>query len=323
MPPRLFCVLLMEKRCETAYLWTMPLRDDNLFDEDFLARLEHVRLQMRKRFAGTLRAERRSRRTGSSLEFVDFRNYVPGDDPRRIDWSIYGRIERLMMKLFEEEEDLDVGILIDCSASMRWSPRGALYSTKFALARRLAAALAYFALHGLDHVALWLFDSTLRSESGHYRGTRAFHDVLRFLAADPGGTGTDLSTSLGRFGRSRRRRGLAIVLSDCLDPAGYERGLSALVGRHFAVHLVHVMDPGECDPIESGDLVLRDCESAEEMTATANASLRRIYRQEVERFREDLRSWCTSHNAGYSFIVANADFDDIILRILRRDGLVR
>ena len=313
----------MEKLRETAYLWAMPFGEDKLFDEDFLTRLEHVRLQMRKRFAGALRAERRSRRTGSSLEFVDFRNYVPGDDPRRIDWSIYGRIERLMMKLYEEEEDLDVGILIDCSASMRWSPRGASHSTKFTLARRLAAALAYFALHGLDHVALWFFDSTLRGESGHYRGTRAFHDVLRFLRTSPAGRGTDLAASLSQFGRSRRRRGLAVVLSDCLDTVGYERGLSALVGRHFAVHLVHIMDPGECDPDESGDLMLQDCESGEEMTVTANPSLRRIYREEVDRFRDNVRSWCTRHNAGYSFITAGADFDDIVLRVLRRDGLVR
>jgi uncharacterized protein (DUF58 family) len=301
----------------------MPDSDD-LFDAQFLTRLEHVRLQMRKRFAGTLHAERRSRRTGSSLEFADFRNYVPGDDPRRIDWSIYGRIERLIMKLYEEEEDLDVGILIDCSASMHWSSRGAaVHSTKFALARQLAAALAYFALHGLDHVALWFFDATLRAESGHYRGKTAFHDVLRFLRASPNGGRTDLSGSLERFGRNRRRRGLAIVLSDCLDADGYQRGLSALVGRHFALHLVHVMDPAECNPTESGDLTLRDCESAEEVTLTASAALRRIYSEEVERFREEVRSWCARHNAGYSFIISDADFDDIILRVFRRDGLVR
>ena len=180
---------------------------------------------------------------GSSLEFADFRNYVPGDDPRRIDWSIYGRIERLMMRLYEEEEELDVGILIDCSASMHWQESGAIHSAKFVLARHLAAALAYFALHGLDHVALWYFDATLRAESGRYRGIPAFHEVLRFLRANPGGGGTDLSSSLERFGRGRRRRGMAIVLSDCLDPSGYERGLSALVGRHFAVHLVHISGP--------------------------------------------------------------------------------
>ena len=301
----------------------MSLSDDDLFDTRFLSRLEQVRLQVRKRFAGTLRAERRSRRPGSSLEFADFRNYVPGDDPRRIDWSIYGRVERLVMKLYEEEEDLDVGILIDCSASMHWRPPDALHVTKFSLARQLAAALAYFALHGLDHVALWFFDSALRAESGHYRGKTAFHEVLRFLRAKPTGGGTDLSASLERFGRSRRRRGLAIVLSDCLDAEGYERGLSALVGRHFALHLVHVMDPAECDPITSGDLTLRDCESAEEMTLTASAALRRIYREEVDRFRDAVRSWCARHNAGYSFIIADADFDDVILRIFRRDGLVR
>ncbi len=301
----------------------MPRGDDNLFDGDFLTRLEQVRLQMRKRFAGTLRAERRSRRTGSSLEFADFRNYVPGDDPRRIDWSIYGRIERLVMRLYEEEEDLDVGILIDCSASMHWRPPGVTRLTKFALSRQLAAALAYFALHGLDHVALWYFDSTLRAESGHYRGRPAFHDVLRFLRASPAGGRTSLATSLERFGRSRRRRGLAIVLSDCLDISGYEQGLSALVGRHFALHVVHVMDPAECDPAENGDLTLRDCESAEEMTVTAGPGLRRIYREEVERFRNGVRSWCARHNTGYSFIIADADFDDIILRTFRRDGLVR
>jgi uncharacterized protein (DUF58 family) len=228
-----------------------------------------------------------------------------------------------MMKLYEEEEELDVGILIDCSGSMHWRAQDASHSAKFVLARHLAAALAYFALHGLDHVALWFFDSTLRAESGRYRGIPAFHDVLRFLRAGPGGGGTDLSASLGRFGRSRRRRGLAIVLSDCLDTSGYERGLSALVGRHFAVHLVHLMDPAECDPGQRGDVLLRDCESAQEIAVTASPTLQRIYREEVESFREGIRSWCARHNAGYSFILADAAFDDIILRIFRRDGLVR
>jgi uncharacterized protein (DUF58 family) len=301
----------------------MPNGEATIFDDNFLVRLEHVRLQMRRRFAGTLRAERRSRRMGSSLEFADFRNYVPGDDPRRIDWSIYGRIERLMMRLYEEEEELDVAILIDCSASMHWQESGAIHSAKFVLARHLAAALAYFALHGLDHVALWYFDATLRAESGRYRGIPAFHDVLRFLRANPGGGGTDLSSSLERFGRGRRRRGMAIVLSDCLDPSGYERGLSALVGRHFAVHLVHILDPAECDPAHNGDLLLRDCESAQELAVTASPGLRRIYRAEVERFRGNVKSWCARHNAGYSFVVADAPFDDIILRDFRRDGLVR
>jgi uncharacterized protein (DUF58 family) len=300
-----------------------PPREENLFDTDFLVRLERVRLQIRERLAGSLRAERRSRRTGSSLEFADFRNYAPGDDPRRIDWSIYGRVERLVTKLYEEEEDLDVEILIDCSASMRWRTAGNTRPAKFTLARQLAAAIAYFALHGLDRVALWFFDSSLCAESGQYRGSSAFHEILRFLRTGFEGAGTDLTESLTQFARGRHRRGLVIVLSDCFDPAGWERGLSALLGRHFALHLVHLMDPDESDPAPRGDLLLRDCEGSEEIALTASESLLRLYRDEVRRFREGVKSWCARHTAGYSFVGTDVDFDAVVLRTFRRDGLVR
>ena len=303
----------------------MPAAEDtDLFDGDFLSRLERVRLQLKRILAGSRRAERRSRRTGASLEFADYRNYVSGDDPRRIDWSIYGRIERLMMKLTEEEEDLDVAILVDCSASMRWRPAGAQGSAKLDLARQLAAALAYLSLHNLDRVGLWYFDSTLQKESGYQRGRAAFHDVLRFLRAVPAeSAATNLAASLGRFGRSQRRRGLALVLSDCLDPAGFENGLAAVTGRHFALHLLQVMDPAECDPAAGGDLLLRDCEGAGELAVTAGPGLLNRYREEVKAFRENIKSWCAKRNAGYSFILSDASFDDVVLRMFRRDGLVR
>ncbi len=301
----------------------MP-RADELFDGEFLSRLERVRLQTRKVFAGTLRAERRSRRTGSSLEFADYRNYVAGDDPRRIDWSIYGRSDRLMMKLYEEEEDLDVAILVDGSASMHWKPPGVARASKFILARKLAAALAHLALHGLDRVSLWFFDEKLRTESGHFRGRPALHDVLRFLRTPPEpGRGSNLAESLGRFGRSQRRRGLAIVISDCLDPSGFERGLAAVTGRHFGMHLLHVMDPAECESTEKGDLILSDCESAAELAVTAGPGLLRAYREEVAQFRAGVKTWCATHGAGYSFISADAEFDEVVLKLFRRDGLVR
>jgi uncharacterized protein (DUF58 family) len=295
-----------------------------IFDSAFLSRLERLRLQVRRVFAGNLRAERRSRRTGSSLEFADYRNYAPGDDPRRIDWNIYGRIERLMMKLTEEEEDLRVAILVDCSASMHWKPAGSNRPSKFDLSRRLAAALGYLALHSMDHVEMWFFDSTLRGESGIFRGRPAFHQILRFLREAPSVTGgTSLEESLGRFGKRQRRRGLAIVASDCLDPAGYERGLTALAGRHFDLHLLHVMDPAECEPTERGDLQLRDCEGGGELSVTAGPGLLRAYQEEVARFREGIRSWCSRHQAGHSFIRTDANFDDVVLRMFRREGLVQ
>lgn len=303
----------------------MPSEENpDLFDSAFLARLERLRLQSRRVFAGNLRAERRSRRTGASLEFADYRNYAPGDDPRRIDWSIYGRIDRLMMKLTEEEEDLRVAILVDNSASMHWRPHGVERLSKFDLARRLAAALGYLALHGMDQVELWFFDSTLRGESGMFRGRPAFHRVLNFLRSAPAPDGgTNLDQSLSRFGKRQRRRGLAIVATDCLDPAGFERGLTALAGRHFDLHLLHVMDPAECDPTERGDLLLRDCESGGQLPVTAGPGLLKAYREEVRRFREEVKTWCSRQRAGYSFVPADADFEDVVLQLFRREGLVR
>jgi uncharacterized protein (DUF58 family) len=255
-------------------------------------------------FAGTLRAERRSRRTGASLEFADYRNYAPGDDPRRIDWNIYGRLGRLMTKLTEEEEDLRVALLIDCSASMRWKPQGAERIAKFDLARRLAAALGYLALHGMDHLNLEFFDSSLRA------------------APAPGGP-TDLAGCLDRFARRQRQRGLALVFTDGLDPAGPERGLEALVARHWDLHLLHVMDPSECDPAERGDLFLSDCEGGGTLPVTAGPGLLRAYREEVQRFQTGVKTWCARHRAGYSLILTDANFDDVVLRLFRREGLVR
>lgn len=298
--------------------------DAELLDGSFLVRLERLRLRVRRRLAGHLRAERRSRRTGSSLEFADHRNYAPGDDPRRIDWSIFGRSERLMMKLYEEEESLDVSLLIDGSASMRWLPPGPRHGSKFDLARQLAAALSLLALHGMDRVRLWYFDAALGEERGPFRGKNAIHDVLRFLRGGSAANGaTDFFTSLTRFGRSQRRRGLAVVFTDGFDPAGYEKGLSAVAGRHFALHVVHLMEAGECEPRESGDLLLRDCEDGGELAVVASPALLRAYRGEVAAFREEFKSWCGRHAAGYSFALAETDFEDIVMQAFRRDGLVR
>ncbi len=299
--------------------------EDSFLGEQFLARLERLRLHVRKSLAGHLRADRRSRRVGSSLEFADYRNYASGDDPRRIDWSIYGRLDRLMTKLYEEEEDLEVTILLDASRSMRWRAPGEEVGVKWQLARQVAAALAYLGLQGLDRIGLCYFDSSLRGESGLFRGRGAFSSVVRFLQNPPapGEDGTDLAESLSRFTRKNRRRGLAIVLSDCLDPAGFERGLSAITNRHFALHLVHLLHPQECTPMEEGDLLVRDCETAAELPVTGSPALRVAYEREVRQFCDELKTWCSRREAGYSFLTADMSFEDVVWKILRQDRLLR
>jgi len=161
-----------------------------LFDSAFLSKLEQLYLLSKKLFRGAHRAERRSRQLGSSLEFADYRNYTAGDDLRSIDWNIYGRLDRLFIKLFEQEQDLDISFLIDASASMRWSPESrpgaqAPRISKFDQARRIAASLAYIGLANLDRVNVHYFGSRLEKDMGLSRGKSQFHKVLDFLRDAP------------------------------------------------------------------------------------------------------------------------------------------
>jgi len=286
-----------------------------LFDSEFLARLEHLCLLSQRIFRGAFRAERRSRHIGSSLEFADYRNYVHGDDQRRIDWNVYGRLGRLFVKLFEEEEDLEVSILLDCSASMGWSSGGI---TKFDQACRIVAALAYIALANLDRVHLFSFDDELKVDSGLGRGKSQFHRLLKFLTGlKPTERATSLYPVIQRFTQQNRRRGLAVVVSDFFDLAGYETALNLLRFQRFEIQLVQVVDPGEIDPEIYGDFELEDCETGRRIEVNCNQAVRAALKAEVERFQESLRRYCLETRCGLLQAKTADPFEDLILRVLR------
>ena len=305
------------------------------FDTRLLARLDRLRLLARRPLVGVQHAERRSRRRqhGSSLEFADYREYSPGDDPRRIDWNSYGRLDRLFLKLFEEEEDLPVHLLIDASASMRWSPAAGDETmsrpTKFDLARRLAAALAYVGLGRLDRVSLRFFGTSEQPSDdpglGLTRGKTQFHRALDFLARPPAPgsspVATDLRASLGDFSKRTRRAGLAIVFSDFFDPAaGHLDALARLLHRRFELQLVHTLDPAEIDPIAGqlrGDLRLLDAESPRAFELTADDALVRAYRSEFETFLAGLRGFCARRGAGYTLASTAVPLEDQLTTMLR------
>jgi uncharacterized protein (DUF58 family) len=286
-----------------------------LFDSEFLAKLEHLCLLSQRIFRGAFRAERRSRDLGSSLEFADYRNYVSGDDPRTIDWNIYGRLDRLFVKLFEEEEDLQVSILLDCSASMAWSSGG---TTKFDQARKIAAALAYIALANLDRVHLFSFDDRLNVDSGLGRGKSQFHRLLSFLTElSPTDRATALYPVIQRFTQQNRRRGLAVILSDFFDPAGYDSALNLLHFQRFEIQLVQVLDPAEINPEISGDFELEDCETGRRIDVNCNQSVRSAFKVAFERFQDSLRRYCLETRSGLLQAKTTDPFDDLILRVLR------
>ena len=290
-----------------------------LFDSAFLAKLEQLHLLARKLFRGEHRAERRSRQVGSSLEFADYRNYAWGDEPRTIDWAVYARLDRLFVKLFEQERDLDIHFLIDGSASMR---AGSGSVAKLDAARKIAAALSYIALSNLDRVNVGWFDNALRDDLGLARGKSQFHHVLGFLARPPDPSGpTALLPSVRAFCQRLKRRGLVFMLSDFFDPAGYEEALSLLRYHQFEVHVVQVIDPAELDPGLSGDLRLTECETGETWDVTATESLVRAYRGEVAAYLEKLEAFCLRRGVGYALTRSDVSFEDLVLRVLR-DGVM-
>ncbi|HLU48645.1 MAG TPA: DUF58 domain-containing protein, partial [Planctomycetota bacterium] len=180
-----------------------------LLDQDFIARLERLELVSRKIVSGKLKGERRSRRRGSSTEFADFRPYVPGDDLRFLDWNILGRLDRLFLRVFLEEEDLWLDILVDASESMRWGD-----PDKFTYARRVAAALGYIGLVQQDRVRVSAFSSRLRPIFGPARGRRQAKRLLEQLESldVERGEGTHLAPSFERFARTGGRTGIAVVV---------------------------------------------------------------------------------------------------------------
>lgn len=295
----------------------MPL----LFDSAFLAKLEQLYLLSKKLFRGEHRADRPSRQIGASLEFADYRNYVLGDDLRSIDWNIYGRFDRLFVKLFEEEQDLHIYFLVDGSASMRWTPPGAKLS-KFDQARRIAAALSYVALANLDRVNVQWFGETLADDLGLTRGKAQFHKVLEFLRREPEIAGpTRLKSSIKTFVQRTRRQGLAIVLSDFFDTEGFEESLGALKSARYDVHVIQVLDPAELDPTHSGDLRLVEPETGDTLEITANDALLRRYRDEINEFLLTLTTFCRKHGIAYARATTAVPFEDLVLRVLR-DGLM-
>ncbi len=303
--------------------------DTALFDSAFLGKLEALHLLSRKIFRGRQHAERRSRQTGSSLEFADYRNYTAGDDLRTVDWNVYGRLNRLFIKLFEAEQDLHVSILIDGSASMHWQPEGGEGRlTKFDHARRIAAALGYIALANLDRVNLYPFASTLGEEMGFVRGKGQFHTVLNFLKRLPSTYGgeTRMLPSFRTFAHRLKRRGLVFVLSDLFDPEAAE-ALAFLRAQQFEPAVIRVLDEAEIDPslqtTARGDLQLLDAESGSRLDLTADAPLLEAYRREFTAFTRTLEERCRSRSITLIPTTTAVGFEDLVLRVLRESHLIR
>src|SRR5882724_11232864 len=300
-----------------------------LLTPELLRRLEQFQLLAARRAKSSSRGERRSRARGQSVEFADYRTYVPGDDFRYLDWNLYGRLEKLFLKLYEEERELPVRIFLDASESMTFGdPR------KFDFARQVAAAVGYVALCGFDRVSVIPFPgvtdngqaesaNTLmeRAARGALRSVRGRKCALMFfqnLTALTAAGAANLNEALRRGALEARQAGLALVLSDFLDPAGYESGLTALVGRGFQVDLVQILAPEELSPTAFGDLRLVDSETGAMQEVTFGRYRLKGYQQTVQNFIQRLREFCQGRGINYFTASSNTALEELLLRQLRQ-----
>lgn len=290
-----------------------------LFDDRFLKTLEHLHLVSRKVFAGNLRAERRTRKVGSGIEFADHRTYARGDDFRYIDWNLYGRLDRLLLRLFEEEEDLYIYILVDVSDSMSiGSPLPKLH-----YAMQVAAALSYVGLANLDRVAILPFAGKLIGRLPPSRGKNRIFRVFEFLRTCEIGGATELAECMKTFVTQNKRRGLAVVISDFYDPDGFEQGLNTLRYNKFEPFVLQVYDQREADPQLHGDLALVDCETGDTREVTVSRSLLEAYQREHEKYCKELEAYCTKYATPFFRTHTAIPFDQLVLKIFRSGGFLR
>ena len=290
-----------------------------LFDERFLKTLEHLHMVSRKVFSGNLRAERRTRKVGSGIEFADHRTYARGDDFRYIDWNLYGRLDKLLLRLFEEEEDLAIYILVDVSDSMAiGSPLPKLH-----YAMQIGAALTYVGLANLDRVAIIPFADRLVGRLPPSRGKNRIFRVFDFLRTCDIGGKTELAGCMKEFVTQNKRRGLAVVISDFYDPVGFEQGINTLRYHKFEPFILQTYDLREASPALHGDLTLVDCETGDTREVTVSKSLLEAYEREHEKYCKELEAYCTKYALPFFRTHTAIPFDELVLKIFRSGGFLR
>jgi uncharacterized protein (DUF58 family) len=351
---------------------TLPRTVEELLGRDLAARLDRLDLLSRKMLAGKLPGERRSKRRGRSVEFDDFRDYVPGDDLRHIDWNVLARLDKLFIKLFREEEDLALHIIVDASASMNAGGNAggnAGTPNKLVYAHQLAMALAYVGVVKQNRVSVATFgvpptatnDLTANraaSSTGFLRqlspvrGRGGVHHVAAFLleslgAAQQASTGSpgvgdapDISRALRTFARTRRGKGIAVVLSDFLTPVAEVSplipGLNAIAlteAGGFDSYCLQILSPGELDPRPLmklgggrgliGDVRLTDVETGRAAEVSISPALIAKYRERVDRYIADLRRTCRARGIGHFLVPTSTPIDELVVTSLRRGGMLR
>ena len=298
----------------------MPTTDamTQLLSPEILAQLERLELVSRKIFRGRMKGERRSKRKGQSVEFADFRNYVPGDDLRFIDWNLYARLDRLFLKMFLEEEDLHFFTLIDDSLSMEFGQPSKLH-----YAKQIAAALGFVGLCRADRVKIETLGQALKSPGPVLRGRHSLWHMVDVLDKIQSSASVPLEDGVKNFCLRNSGKGILVLISDLMDKQGYESAFRFLLAQQMDVYVIHVLSLEELDPDVKGDLRLIDCEDGDHAEITVSRPLIDRYKRTVAAFVDSARNFCTRRGMSYLLTNTNVPVEQLVANYLRQRGLVR
>ena len=289
-----------------------------LLDPKFMARLDSLDVLSRRILRGQIQGERRSKRRGHSAEFADHRPYVVGDDLRFVDWNIYGRLDQFFLKLFLEEQDLTVHLLVDASASMSMGD-----PSKELLAKRLAAALGYVSLVNNNRLTIGLFGDGMRVQLANMRGRNYLSAVAEMLLTTECDGPSDFEKACCDVAGGRIGAGVTIIVSDFLFKLGYESALRRLIGARHDLYVIQILSPQEIEPELTGDLKLLDVEDDDTAEITVSSALIKYYKRNLAAYCEELRNFCTQRGAVYVRANSADSVESLVLNYLRRIRMLR
>jgi uncharacterized protein (DUF58 family) len=307
-----------------------------LLDEDFLRKIDKLVLVSKRMRIGSLKGERRSVKRGTSVEFADYRNYSHGDDLRQVDWNIFARLEKVFVKLFEEEEELTVHMLLDCSRSMDWHGPSEEYVSdggefskpvynKLWYGKKVVAAISYMGLSAMDRVTVTGLSGSggpLELRMPVIRGKNQTVRMIRFVEGLKAGGAEDLNAALKNYATQSRFTGLVFLISDLFAPGGCFEGIRALQNAGFEVNLIHVLSPDEVNPTLTGDLRLVDSETGEMQEVTIDTTALEMYRKEFSSWQNEIIDFCQRRAINYIQVDTTVPFEDLVLHYMRRRGLL-
>ena len=296
-----------------------------IISDEFISHLESLVLNMKKPMQGFFGGNHRTTTYGSTVEFADYREYVLGDDIRRIDWNLYSRFEKHYIKLFVDERQMHIQFFIDCSASMNFE-----ISKKKETALKMAAALGYLSIHSMDKISYkFIHEDHADDLSGVISCKDSFFRSLEQLENIEFKGGSDLEKAIKGCINPGYNDGLTVIISDFLTDSNWKAAIDYLLYRHRDVMLIQVLSPDEISPSYNGRMVLIDSESTTEEIDTKNLKMRitksefEAYKEALKDYLDDIKKFCISRNVGYLRISTDTNIEKYLLEQLYETGVIK